>query len=142
MQTWYSISKLAKDAGVPSSTVRYYDRIGLLRPAGRTEANYRRYNKASFDRLLFIRAAKAHGFTLADIRELLKLEDNPPESSQVVHDLIKLRLAQIQSKLNELMQAEKMLQAASRTCNKAHKHKNCPFLNQLRKGAVVSEAGT
>lgn len=68
-----SIGELARRAGVPASTVRHYERRGLLQPGGRTGGNYRLYGPAELARLRFIRAARASGFRLADVGELLAL---------------------------------------------------------------------
>jgi DNA-binding transcriptional MerR regulator len=57
MEIAYTISQLARAAGVPTSAVRYYERIGLLQPHGRTGGNYRLYGKEALERLRFIRAA-------------------------------------------------------------------------------------
>jgi len=71
----FSIGQLAKRAGVAIDTVRYYERNQLLTPAGRLQSGYRRYGDTELKRLRFIRRAKALGFTLADIRELLSMSD-------------------------------------------------------------------
>ena len=71
METIYTIGQLARAAGVPTSTVRYYERIGLVRPAGRTAGNYRVYGEEALECLRFIRAAQATGFALEDISALL-----------------------------------------------------------------------
>ena len=57
----YTIGQLAKEGGVPTSTVRYYERIGLLHPNDRTGGNYRVYSDTALERLRFIRAAQATG---------------------------------------------------------------------------------
>ena len=67
------IGQLAKRGGVGIDTVRYYERNGLLQPAGRLASGYRRYGEAELKRLRFIRRAKALGFTLEDVRALLEL---------------------------------------------------------------------
>ena len=63
----FTIGELAKAARVPTSTVRYYEREGILRPAGRSSSNYRLYAKEDIERLRFIRGAQATGFTLRDV---------------------------------------------------------------------------
>lgn len=70
MNMTYTIGQLARAVGVPTSTVRYYERIGLLQPDGRTAGNYRLYGKEALECLRFIRAAQATGFTLEDITHL------------------------------------------------------------------------
>lgn len=69
----FTIGKLAGIAGVSSDTLRYYEREGLIEPAGKRPAGYRLYDKESAWRLRFIRQAQQCGFTLAEIRELLVL---------------------------------------------------------------------
>lgn len=66
----YRISQLAERAGVPATTLRYYELQGLL-PARRTAAGHRHYDDSALPRLEFIAAAKHLGLTLADIRTLL-----------------------------------------------------------------------
>ena len=75
MQRGMAIGQLAKTVGVPDSTIRFYERQGLLRPAGRTTANYRYYGPDAEDRLTFIRAAQAAGFELTDIKSMLAFQD-------------------------------------------------------------------
>ena len=65
------ISALAAASGVPTSTLRYYERIGLVRPQGRSRAGYRLYDEDSVDRLAFIGRAKRLGMTLEDVATLI-----------------------------------------------------------------------
>ena len=74
-----TIGQLAAAAGVPTSTVRFYERGKLLTPDARTGGNYRAYSNASLERLKFIRAAQASGFNLSDIREMLALTHSDDE---------------------------------------------------------------
>ncbi|WP_425491781.1 heavy metal-responsive transcriptional regulator [Luteimonas saliphila] len=76
-----SIGQLAQQAGVAIDTVRYYERSALLAPAGRLASGYRRYGSAEVKRLRFIRRAKALGFSLEDIRELLSLGEGCTDPS-------------------------------------------------------------
>lgn len=70
----YRISQLAESAGVPATTLRFYEKEGLL-PAARTPSGYRAYTDADADRLRFIAAAKQLGLPLGRIRELLAVWD-------------------------------------------------------------------
>ena len=63
-----SIRQLAQEAGVSSKTLRYWESLRILSPAGRTHTNYRRYTENHLERVLFIRKAQSLGFTLAEIR--------------------------------------------------------------------------
>jgi DNA-binding transcriptional MerR regulator len=67
----FTIGNLARAAGVGVETVRYYERRGLIERPVRHGSEYREYSEADVARLQFIRRAKALGFTLAEIRELL-----------------------------------------------------------------------
>src|SRR5690349_19187830 len=69
----FNIGKLARAAGVGVDTVRFYERAGLLPEAPRTASGYRTYAAADVGRLRFIRRAKALGFSLEEIAELLRL---------------------------------------------------------------------
>ncbi|MBP3884082.1 MAG: MerR family transcriptional regulator [Olsenella sp.] len=68
MRTVHEVSELA---GVSIRTLRYYDRIGLLRPAGRTEAGYRMYDEGNLERLQQILLLRELEFSLKDIGEIL-----------------------------------------------------------------------
>lgn len=67
------IRQLAREAGVSSKTLRYWESLGILSPAGRTHTNYRRYTETNMERVLFIRKAQSLGFTLAEIRQIFGL---------------------------------------------------------------------
>ncbi|MCD6293527.1 MAG: MerR family transcriptional regulator, partial [Deltaproteobacteria bacterium] len=66
-----TIGKLARAVGVSTDTIRFYERRGLLSPPARTDANYRLYPEKDILRLQFIKRAKALGFTLNEVKELL-----------------------------------------------------------------------
>ena len=95
------ISDLARATGFPSSTLRYYERVGLLEPAGRTAGGYRVYDGAAVERLAFIGRAKRLGLDLDDVRDLIALWDDgacrPVQArlSTLLHEKIALLDAQI-----------------------------------------------
>ena len=110
------IGQLARSAGVATSTVRYYEKLGLLRPDARTESNYRAYSPRATERLRFIRAAQGSGFQLSDIREMLALthSDDPPCAE--VDALIDHRLADVRTRLADLRRVERALAKAKAAC--------------------------
>lgn len=116
MSGGFTIGQLARAAGVPISTVRYYERVGLLTPDARTPANYRAYSAKAAERLRFIRSAQASGFALSDIREMLDLahSDDPP--CEQVTALIDRRLIEIRQRLRDLKRVERTLAKAAATC--------------------------
>src|SRR5256885_487913 len=114
----YTIGQLANAAGVPTSTLRYYERSGLLKPNYRTGGNYRAYTSEALERLRFIRAAQATGFSLHDIQEMLQLtySDDPPCNELLA--LTKHRLEDVRRRMKELRRVEKTLAHSLESCCK------------------------
>jgi MerR family mercuric resistance operon transcriptional regulator len=124
-----AIGRTARAAGVATSTLRYYEREGLIQPAERTPNGYRLYDSAAVERLEFIRAAQAVGFTLDDIRALLELDGESP--CQQVQALIQRRLAEINKKLKNLRQVRATLAGALERCRKSRKR--CAVVADLKR---------
>jgi len=121
-----TIGELARAADVPASTVRYYERAGLLQPSARSAANYRLYDAADLQRLRFIRAAQATGFTLEDITHLLR-----PTSCQRVQQLIEVRLAQTETRMRELRHVRHVLRRSLAECREHEVTGRCAVVGQL-----------
>jgi DNA-binding transcriptional MerR regulator len=96
------ISDLAHAADVPVSTIRYYERIGLLTAAQRSAARYRLYNQEAVDEVRFIRRAQGLGFTLPEIAGLLNLSRSGKTPCEEVLRLGRLHLAALDLKLEQL----------------------------------------
>jgi DNA-binding transcriptional MerR regulator len=96
------IGEVARRAGVPAKTIRFWEDGGLLPPPGRTAAGYRDYDEAVLDRLGFIRHAQAAGLTLAAIGQVLDIRDGGQPPCTHVTDLIARRLAEVDARLAEL----------------------------------------
>ena len=126
-----TIGALAKQAGVPTSTVRYYERRGLLRPEGRSEGNYRLYGEEAMDRLRFVRSAQAVGFTLSDISALLQFRDGDTAPCKEVQDLITVRLDQVVEQIDHLKLVERMLGKWRTVCREAERSGRCGVLEGL-----------
>ena len=99
----FTIGQLAAAAGVPTSTLRYYERSGLLRPSARSASNYRLYSNEDLEKLRFIRAAQASGFRLEDVTKLLR-----PASCGKVQGLIGERLDEVGQRMKELRRVQHM----------------------------------
>jgi len=109
---------LAQAAGVATSTVRFYERRGLVKPDLRTGGNYRGYTSSSVERLKFIRAAQGSGFSLKDIAEMLQLTSSEEPPCREVAELIEHRLKEIRQRMSELKRVEKELATALKSCCK------------------------
>jgi len=124
-----SIGQLAKQAGVNIDTVRYYERDGLLAPAGRLASGYRRYGAKALRRLRFIRRAKALGFSLEDIRTLLTLSEE--HSVARVKQTAQAKLVDIEARINELERIRTGLRTLITACPGHGRAELCPILNAL-----------
>ena len=138
----YTIGELARRAEVPTSTVRYYERAGLLRPAGRTASNYRFYGEDAFERLRFIRAAQATGFTLHDITSLLELRDGTAVPCREVQVLIEARLGDVAKHLEGLQHVQKVLHASLDICRQAEAKGRCDVIENLKVAAATGASQT
>lgn len=96
MSTTYQIAEVADRSGFTPATLRYYEDIGLVRPAGRTDAGYRLYDDDSLQRLRFIARAKQLGCSLDEIAELSTAWDG----GRCAHVQERLR-ATVESKVTE-----------------------------------------
>lgn len=123
------IGQLAKRSGVPIDTVRHYERIGLLKPAARLASGYRRYGEAEQKRLRFIRRAKALGFTLDEIRELLALSGG--RDVQRIRRAAAARLADVERRIEELNRVRDSLRQLIAACPGHGRAESCPILNAL-----------
>ncbi|HSX59157.1 MAG TPA: heavy metal-responsive transcriptional regulator [Tahibacter sp.] len=127
--TRYSIGDLAQRAGVAIDTIRYYERDGLLAPAERSAAGYRRYDDTGLKRLTFIRRAKALGFSLEDIRGLLALSEQADIAE--VRRTAQGKLADIEQRIAELERIRAGLRALIAACPGHGRAEACPILNAL-----------
>lgn len=97
-----TIGKLAVAANVSPDTLRYYEREGLIAPAGRSASSYRLYDKESFGRLRFIKRAQSCGFTLMEIRELLSLRSRNDSCCGDVRSQAVEKKIQIEAKIRTM----------------------------------------
>ncbi len=96
------IGELAKATGTKVETVRYYEASGLLPRPARTQANYRDYDLAHLERLMFIRRSRDLGFTLKSVRELLTLADDNNEPCDAVDEVASAHLHAVEQKIADL----------------------------------------
>lgn len=125
------IRQLADRAGVGIDTVRYYERAGLIAPPPREPSGYRAYPTATVERLRFIRRAKALGFSLEEIADLLRLSDGRHQGIEAgdVRGLAQERLQAIDQKLAELQRVRDGLAQLIDAC--PGEGQCCPILSAL-----------
>lgn len=96
------IGDLASATGTKVNTIRYYEEIGLMRTAVRTESGRRTFLPADLERLRFIRHARKLGFQIDEIRSLLALSDNPVQQCSDVTLITQKHLANVIEKISQL----------------------------------------
>jgi MerR family copper efflux transcriptional regulator len=96
------IGHVAAQAGLPTRTIRYYERLGLLPPARRAANGYRDYEDDALDRLAFIRAARSDGFTLSEIHRIIAVRDGGHAPCAQVRALIDQHAVDIDRRIAEL----------------------------------------
>lgn len=126
-----TIGELADAVGVATDTVRHYERRGLLLPEDRTAAGYRQYGKSSVRRLRFIRRARAMGFSLDEIGELLSYGETPESTSAFIFAATERRIAMHRHKIDELERIRSALQELADACGGEGPVESCPILNHF-----------
>jgi DNA-binding transcriptional MerR regulator len=122
-----TIGRLAKAAGVGLDTVRFYERAGLMPEAARTASGYRTYGAGDVERLRFIRRAKALGFSLDQIAELLRLSEGKGGRAGV-KALAERRLHDLERKIRELTTFRDTLAHYVHECSGQGPVEGCPII--------------
>jgi len=108
------VQEIATRAGVSAHTVRYYNKLGLL-SSGRDPFNqYRRFDVGAVERLQFVRRAKALGFSLAEIGEILSMSHSGRSPCPQVRDIVNKRITEVAARIADLQQLHRRLENASR----------------------------
>ena len=119
MSAKLSIGMVARQAGATVPTIRYYEQIGLLPSAPRTESGQRHYDAAAVRRLVFIRRCREFGFSIDHVRELVGLVDQPDRPCTEVRDIAARHLVDVRQKLAELAALEAGLRDFVESCDSA-----------------------
>ena len=125
-----TIGQLAKAASVNLETVRYYERIGLIAKAARTSGGHRSYSREDARHLAFVRRARELGFSIDDIRALLKLAVPAQRCCGEIKTIASAHLTNVQTKLADLARLEKILAATVDQCS-GDASPECPILEML-----------
>lgn len=127
-----TIGQLARRGGVHVETIRYYQRKGLMRVPDKPWGGIRRYGEDDLARLGFIRAAQHLGFTLAEIRELLKLEDGTHCAEAA--DIARQKLEEVRERIAQLHRMESVLAELINACDRGRGQARCPLIDSLQEG--------
>ena len=127
----FSIGELSKQTQVKVPTIRYYEEIGILEPAERTEGNQRRYDVAGLERLSFIRHARELGFSIEAITSLIELQEHPDRSCSEATGIAAAQLTDVRVKIRKLKKLEKELARISTGCDGEGVSADCYVLTAL-----------
>jgi MerR family copper efflux transcriptional regulator len=129
------IGRASKASGVSVKMIRHYEAIGLLPKVARTFANYRVYRESDVHTLRFIRRARALGFSMDDIQELLGLWQNKSRSSASVKKIAGKHVDELNRKIAELQAMVGTLKHLTQHCHGDHRP-DCPILDDLSQRAA------
>ncbi|GLS87600.1 Cu(I)-responsive transcriptional regulator [Cypionkella aquatica] len=129
-----NIAEVAKAAGLPAKTIRYYEDIGLIHPK-RGENGYRDFSASDLHKLAFVGRARSLGFSIVECRALLGLYEDQGRASGDVKALAMTHVAQIRSKIDELRAMDATLSKLIQACH-GDQRPDCPILAGLAKPAV------
>jgi DNA-binding transcriptional MerR regulator len=141
MPQQYTIGALAKAVGVPTSTLRYYERLGILKPEKRHRGDYRHYGAKALERLRFIRSAAATGLTLADAAELLDVADGTEPPCDPIRKRLVQRFKAVTRQLHDVRKVQAKLKAALRNCCVGDDAGICGQVLNLRGGVEAVAEG-
>lgn len=139
-----TIGRAAEAAGVSVETVRFYERRGLIeQPRKPLDGGFREYPPDVIERIRFVRAAQALGFSLDEVADLLSLQADPGTDCSEVRERARARLAGVESRICELEHMRAALQEIIAACPGSGAIRHCSILaafNDRRKsGATHSE---
>ena len=125
----YKISDVTNETGLTADTLRYYEKIGLLKKINRSAAGIRLYSDMDFSRLRFIQRAKTMKFSLDEISQLLQMRENPARAKKGVRELTKNKLNEVKQHLKTLNTLQKELTLLVNLCT-GSKH-GCPIIEDI-----------
>jgi len=128
-----AIGLVSKRTGCNIETVRYYERVGLLPAPVRSPGGYRLYGDKHLKRLTFVRRARSLGFSIDEIRTLLRLADERKQPCAEVRVVAAAHLEDVRAKIADLRAMERVLSETVARCA-IGKQSECPLIEALYRG--------
>jgi MerR family copper efflux transcriptional regulator len=132
-----NIGQAAKNSGLSTKMIRYYESIGLLAAAHRSDSGYRLYMQDDLHTLAFIKRSRDLGFSLEEVGKLLTLWQDRGRASSEVKALAHTHIAQLDQKISELTGLRETLQDLVAHCHGDHRP-DCPILKDLADGGCCA----
>jgi len=123
------IGEFSRRTGCAIETVRFYEKIGVL-PQPQRHGRYRHYVAGDVRRLIFVRRARELGFTLDEVRALLRLAASGHDACAEVRTLAAKHLTEVRAKITDLHSMERALAKAVRECDSGEQA-SCPLIEAL-----------
>lgn len=123
------IGEVAKQLNLSTDTLRYYEKIALLKPISRNISGLRIYNKKDLSRIHFIKRAQRMGFSLDEISKLLSFRESPQQAKPEVRQLAGKKLVEIESHLKELQVLKDEMSLLISLCAKSED--GCPIIEGI-----------
>lgn len=127
-----NIGEVAKASGLSAKMIRYYEEIGLIKPAQRNQNAYRLYAKESLEVLRFIKRSRDLGFSLDRIKVLLSLWQDRSRKSSEVKALAENYIHELDQQIEKLSSIRSQLEQLLHCCH-GDERPNCPILDDLSK---------
>lgn len=127
---YVTIGEAASRSGMPSKTIRFYEQIGLIKPAQRFANQYRAYSEEDVHTLSFVHRARNLGFSLKDIQALLSLYRDRRRASRDVRRLALQHIAEVDRRISELTAIRNALAGLTQKCH-GDDRPQCPILDEL-----------
>jgi len=135
-----TIGKVAAQTGIGIDTIRFYEREGLIPAPARRPSGFRDYAPDVVTRLHFIRRAKALGFSLREIAELLSLRVDAARTCADVYGLAQAKIADIERRIGDLKRMQKALASLAAACTGKGPTGECPILEALEDSGAGDDA--
>lgn len=133
------ISEASQASGCHLETIRYYERIGLMPAPTRTGSGYRSYSEQDVERLRFITRGRDLGFSLDEIRSLMRLDQDGDLACEDVTRLAQQHLIDVQERIRDLQRVARELERTIRSCGGGVRAQ-CAILNALKHSPAPGEA--
>ena len=124
-----NVSSAARRSGLPAKTIRYYEDVGLLRPARATNGS-REYSGDDVHRLAFLKRARGLGFSIEDCRQLMELYRDRSRASHDVREIAVAHVEAIEQKIRELESMRRTLTRLVKACH-GDDRPDCPILDDM-----------
>lgn len=131
------IGELSRFSGCSIQTIRYYERENLLPQPKRSEGNFRLYDQAILEQLMFIKRCRSLDMTLDEIRGLLAFKNDPNACCDTVNLIVDEHLGKVTARIRELQNLKSQLVDLQNTCSKKRKVEDCGILQQLSQATSI-----